>query len=183
MDDGAILYRRFLEGDESAFDEIVDSLFHKLVFFIYGYVHDTYAAEDIAIDALSDLFVNKKHFNFKVSLKTCVFMIGKSKALNYLKHQKMISANSFYEVAMITDDEKELEDMIIDDERKRLIHTALKQLPSNLQMVIHLVFFENMSYEEAAKTMNKSKKQIYNLIYRAKEDLRDILESEGEPCI
>lgn len=51
MDNGASSYRRFLDGDESAFNEIMEELFRSLVFFINGYVHDIHAAEDIAIDA------------------------------------------------------------------------------------------------------------------------------------
>ena len=45
MDNGASSYRRFLEGDESAFDEIMKELFDGLVFFIDRYVHDIHAAE------------------------------------------------------------------------------------------------------------------------------------------
>lgn len=33
MDNGACSYRRFLDGDESAFDEIMKELFDGLVFF------------------------------------------------------------------------------------------------------------------------------------------------------
>lgn len=60
MDNGACSYRRFLSGDESAFDEIMKELFHGLVFFVDRYVHDVHAAEDIAIDAFSDLIVHKQ---------------------------------------------------------------------------------------------------------------------------
>ena len=69
MDNGASSYRRFLDGDESAFDEIMKELFDNLVFFIDRFVHDIHAAEDIAIDAFSDLVVNKHRYNFKVTLK------------------------------------------------------------------------------------------------------------------
>ena len=44
MDNGASSYRRFLDGDESAFNEIMEELFRSLVFFINGYVHDIHAA-------------------------------------------------------------------------------------------------------------------------------------------
>ena len=40
MDNGACSYRRFLDGDESAFDEIMKELFDGLVFFINRYVYD-----------------------------------------------------------------------------------------------------------------------------------------------
>ena len=48
MDNGASSYRRFLDGDESAFNEIMKELFPSLMFFIDRYVHDTHAAEDIS---------------------------------------------------------------------------------------------------------------------------------------
>ena len=68
MDNGASSYRRFLDGDESAFDEIMKELFDNLVFFINRYVNDIHTAEDIAIDAFADLIVHRRRYNFKVTL-------------------------------------------------------------------------------------------------------------------
>ena len=45
MDNGASSYRRFLDGDEHAIDEIMEELFFPLVFFINRYVQDVPAAE------------------------------------------------------------------------------------------------------------------------------------------
>ena len=45
MDNGASSYRRFLNGDESAFDEIIKESFDNLVFFIDRYVHDIHVTE------------------------------------------------------------------------------------------------------------------------------------------
>lgn len=85
MDAAANSYRRFLDGDESAFEEIMQELFCGLVFFINGFVHDPHAAEDIAIDAFSDLVVHRHRYNFRVSLKTYLYMVGRSRALDYLR--------------------------------------------------------------------------------------------------
>ena len=90
MDNGACSYRRFLDGDESAFDDIMEELFRSLVFFIDRYVHDIHTAEDIAIDSFSDLVVHRHRYNFKVTLKTYLFMLGRSRALDYIKHQRVI---------------------------------------------------------------------------------------------
>ncbi len=179
MDNGANSYRRFLEGDEKAFDEIVDSLFYPLVFFLNGFVHDSFVAEDLAMDAFSDLLANKKRFNFRVSLKTYLFMIGKSKALNYLKRRKLIQIVSFSELECFTDDEKRLEEIVLANERNKIVHSAIEKLPGEMQLVIHLIFFENLNYEETAKVIRKTKKQVYNLIYRAKNELRKILGEEA----
>ena len=79
MDAAANSYRRFLDGDDSAFEEIMQELFCGLVFFINGFVHDPHAAEDIAIDAFSDLVVHRHRYNFQVSLKTYLYMVGRSR--------------------------------------------------------------------------------------------------------
>ena len=179
MDNGASSYRRFLDGDESAFNDIMKELFHSLVFFIDGYVHDVHAAEDIAIDAFSDLVVHKHRYNFKVALKTYVFMLGRSRALDYIKHRKVLSFVELSEAEGV-EDEKTLEELVLADERKRVVNAAVSKLPEDLRVVIHLVYFEDMTYDEAAKVMRKNRKQVDNLLYRAKKELRIILGEDGE---
>ena len=180
MDNGASSYRRFLNGDESAFDEIMKELFDNLVFFIDRYVHDIHAAEDIAIDAFSDLVVNKHRYNFKVTLKTYLFMLGRSRALNYIKHRKVINFVELTEADNTSAEQETLEEVILSDERKRIVNNALNSLPDDMRVVVHLIYFEDLSYDEAAKVMKKNRKQVDNLLYRAKKELRIILGKDGE---
>ena len=180
MDNGASSYRRFLNGDESAFDDIMKELFNNLIFFINGYVHDIYAAEDIAIDVFSDLIVHKHRYNFKVTLKTYLFMIGRSRALNYIKHCKVIDFVELTEADETMDEQENLEKNILEDEKKQIINRALDKLSDEMRVVIHLIYFENMSYDETAKVMKKNRKQVDNLLYRAKKELRIILGEDGE---
>jgi len=179
MDNGASSYRRYLSGDENAFDEIMENYFDSLIFFIDRYVHDTSAAEDIAIDTFTYMITNPHKYDFRVTLKTYLFMIGKSRALNYLKHRAkfqtadiLISENDISE--RIT-----LEESVIKNEQNRLLNKAVEQLSDDMKIAVHLVYFEELSYEEAAKVMKKNKKQVDNLLYRAKNTLRTILEKEG----
>ena len=183
MDNGAGSYRRFLDGDESAFDEIMKELFDKLVFFIDRYVHDIHAAEDIAIDAFSDLVVNKTRYNFKVTLKTYLFMLGRSRALNYIKHRKVIEFTGLEQADDISAEQETLEEAVLTDERKRTLNRALDSLPEDMRVVIHLIYFEDLSYDEAARVMKKNRKQIDNLLYRAKGQLRIILGKDGEQLL
>ncbi len=180
MDHGACSYRRFLDGEESAFDEIMKELFHGLVFFVDRYVHDVHAAEDIAIDAFSDLIVHKHRYNFKVSLKTYLYMIGRSRALDYLKHRKVIEFTELTEETEVSSEEKTLEEQVLTEERKRTVNAAIEKLPEDMRVVIHLIYFEEMTYEEAAKVMKKNRKQVDNLLYRAKKELRSLLGEDGE---
>ena len=180
MDNGASSYRRFLNGDESAFDDVMKELFDNLVFFVDRYVHDIHAAEDIAIDAFSDLVVNKHRYNFKVTLKTYLFMLGRSRALNYIKHRKVINFVELTEADNISAEQETLEEIILADERMRVVNNALNSLPDDMRVVVHLIYFEDLTYDEAAKVMKKNRKQVDNLLYRAKKELRIILGKDGE---
>ena len=44
---------------------------------------------------------------------------------------------------------------------------------------MRLVYFEEMTYAEAARVMGKKSKQVDNLLYRAKRELQNILGEEG----
>jgi len=179
MDNGASSYRRFLNGEESAFEELMKELFHGLVFFIDGFVRDSQAAEDIAIDVFSDLVVHRHRYNFKVSLKTYLYMLGRSRALDYLRRRKRQETEELSQSGEIADEASTPEEQLLRSERKRQLHTAIALLQPDMRAVIHLVYFEDMTYEDAARVLKKSRKQVDNLLYRAKKELRIILGKDG----
>lgn len=180
MDNGACSYRRFLDGDESAFDEIMKELFDGLVFFINRYVYDIHTAEDLAIDVFSELIVHRRRYNFRVSMKTYLFMLGRSRALDHIRRRKVIPFVELSQADGLTDERDTPEEAFLADERKRSVNTALSRLPDEMRIAVHLVYFEEMSYEEAARIMKKNRKQVDNLLYRAKKELRILLGKDGE---
>ena len=134
------------------------------------------------MDAFSDLIVHRHRYNFSVTLKTYLFMIGRSRALDCLRRRKLIG---FTELSALQEqaDEEALEKAVLADERKRAVSAAVAALPEDMRTVIHLIYFEEMSYAQAARVMKKSVKQVDNLLYRAKKALRVRLGEEGEQLI
>ena len=65
-----------------------------------------------------------------------------------------------------------------DTEEKRRLAAALRTLPSQYRQVLHLSFFEELPVSEICKILGKSKKQIYNLLARAKATLSEKLKKE-----
>ena len=80
----------------------------------------------------------------------------------------------------IRDEQAALEELLLTDDRKRQVHTALAKLPEDMRTAVHLIYFEDMTYEEAARILKKNRKQVDNLLYRAKKELRAILGKDGE---
>lgn len=178
---GALIYARFLEGDEEAFEEIMNEYRHGLMFFINLYVQNIDAAEDIAADVFAYLIFKPKKYNFKVSLKTYLYMLGRSRALDWLRKESKrthLPLESFYSEP--SDDTNSLEDIVIRDEEQRKLYKAIEELPKDYQTAMHLIYFEGLKYKEAAEVMKISKKQIENIVYRAKKILRKSLEGDSD---
>ena len=179
MENGASSYHRFLEGDESAFDEIMDAYRESLIFFINRFVRNPAAAEDLAVDVFVELLLHKGRYNFTTSLKTYLFMLGRSRALNYLKRESKFRVIELTDAEADTADYRALEDRLIAQEEKIAVNAALNRLPEEYRTVLHLIYFEELSYEDAARVMRKSRKQVDNLLYRAKKALRSAMGREG----
>lgn len=177
MDNGASSYHRFLNGNESGFDEIILLYRDNIIFFINRYVNNYYTAEDLAEDAFLELLLHPKRYDFKRPLKTYLFTIARNKAVDYVRRNKRLVQLS--ETQVEKSSFASVEERYLTNEKHTLLHNAINSLTENYKTALHLVYFENMSNEEAAAVMKKNKKQIENLLYRAKLSLRTILEKEG----
>lgn len=174
-------YRRYLQGDSEALQEIVKEYFDHLVFFIDRYVRDTAAAEDLALDVFAGLVAFPGRYNFRSSLKAYLFMVGRCRALDHIKHRDKLRMEPLSQAAHIPSTEPSPEELVLADSRKQALNQALGQLGEEMRLVVHLIYFEDLSCEEAARVLKKNRKQVYNLLYRAKTTLRGILEQE-EVC-
>ena len=118
MDNGAASYRRFIDGDQEAFGEIVDLYRENLIFFIHRYVNDLDTAEDLAEDAFVELIVHPERFEGKSSLKTFLFAIARNKAVDWLRKHKRMKPVPLDEIGEIAD-LRTLEQAVAAEDRKR----------------------------------------------------------------
>jgi len=179
MNHGEESYRRFLQGDREAFSELIDKYNESLIFFIRRFVFDLNLAEDIAEDCFVALIIYPHRYNFKISLKTYLFTIARNKAVDYIRHHQIIKEISFEEAAEKSMEYLAFEEEVLREEKKRELHQALDMLREEFKAVLHLIYFEEMSYEDAGRVMRKSRKQIENLAYRARKELRAVLLEKG----
>ena len=169
-------YSRFLDGDKSGMEEIVREYNNPLIFFINGYVKNLAVAEDLAADTFCKVFVKRKRLSDTSGFKTWLYTIARNMALDWLKSAERRKNAEFIEIDGYS--EIDFDDTILKDERAKALHNAIKEIKSDYREVIHLIYFDELSYKEAGKIMKKSEKQIKNLVYRAKLSLKDILEKE-----
>jgi RNA polymerase sigma-70 factor (ECF subfamily) len=179
-DVGAVLYRRFRAGDSAAFEQLVVLYRSSLVSYINGFVDDRHEAEDLALDAFAELAIGTR-FKGQSSLKTYLFAIGRHLALRYVKRYKGTERIPLDEIIDgIRGAESSIEEDYLQTEQQERLHTAMRKLKPDHREALYLVHFESMSYSDTGKTMNKTEKQIRNLLYTAKASLKKMLtEEEG----
>lgn len=177
MDDGANSYRRFLDGDDNGISEIVVRYKDGLILYLNGYVSNIFIAEELAEDTFFRLITKKPRFSAKSSFKSFLYAIGRNVAVDYIRHSSKFSDIPFEENYLC--EEESIERSYIKEERKINVHKVLSQLPTDYKNILWLVFFEGFSNREAAIVLKKSERQIKNLLYRAKQSLKQKLEKEG----
>ena len=179
MDNGASSYRRFLEGDDNGIVEIIRDYKDGLILFLNRYVNNIHIAEELAEDTFFRLVTRKPRFVANHSFKTWLFTIGRNIAINYTKRAAKIADVPISDLETIYADEHSLEKTYLQEERKIIVHRALSRIKAEYSQVLFLKFFEDLSNEQIAVVMRKTKRQIENLIYQAKQSLKSELNKEG----
>ena len=170
-----LLYRRFLsEGNEGDFRVLLERHRESLTLFLYGFVHSMEDAEDLMLDAFAEAAADAD-FSGKSTFKTWLFAIGKKLARMHLRKRRSVPRNE--EPADETEAPPELE--LLRQERDRQLYQALRRLKDEYRQILFLLYFEQMTHEEAGRVMGKSRKQTYNLAERGKKALRAELERMG----
>ncbi len=179
MDNGESSYRRFLDGDDDGFVEIIKDYKDGLMLYLNTYVQNIYIAEELMEDTFVKLATRKPHFSGKSSFKTFVYAIGRNIAVDYLRKKAKISEVNLEDISGILADETDVLKEYLRDERKLLVHNSMKKLNSDYSNVLYLIYFESFSIKETAAIIKKTYKQTENLVYRAKQSLKNQIEMEG----
>lgn len=132
--------------------------------FAYTYVRNEDDALDIVHDAICKALTNIKNIKDINSIKPWVFQIVYNSAMDYIRKNKKY---------VITDNDLELENLIIYDEYKDIdLQRALDLLPEKYRTVIILRYFEDMKISDIAHMLNENENTIKTRIYKALNKLK-----------
>ncbi|MBR6365297.1 MAG: RNA polymerase sigma factor [Lachnospiraceae bacterium] len=174
------LYDQFLASrDENIFRVLVERHKTSLLLFLNGFVHNLDDAEELMVDTFAETVAGPTLFSGRSSFKTWLFSIGKHLALMHLRKNKRHSFDEDAIAEEVADPAQTPELQVLEDEKKRQLYMAMKQLNSDYREILLLLYFEDMSHEEAARVMGKNKRQTYHLAERGRAALKETLERMG----
>ena len=168
-------WRVFLEGDRQALESLVRAYSDGLVRFAYCYIEDSAAAEDIMEEAFAVLVCKRKRFDESDNLRAYLYKMVRNKCIDYLRVHKKIVPLSDTERVCVGSAESDL----LFRENNRTLYRCMQQLPKQYREILYLAYFEDYGAEEISRILKYSKKQIYNLLSRARTSLKELLIKEG----
>ena len=157
----------------------------SLLLFLMGYVRNEEDAEELMMDAYAVIASGTSAFSGRSRFKTWLFGIARNQAKMFLRKKQgfffsledMLEKTQKEPSLESPQDTPELE--LLQQEQNKELYQALATLPAGYRQTLYLIYFEEMSVEEAALVMGKNKKQIYNLAERSRKALKEALERKG----
>ena len=176
-DNGASSYRRYLQGDPHALEELVRTYSDGLTQYAYLYVRNYATAEDVMEESFAALIVKRKHLPDTLHFKAYLYKIAKNKCLDYLRSKKRgeLSLSGYEEALVCADAEERAADRI----RDKAVFECLGKLPKDYRDVLYFSYFDGYKIAEICRMTGRSRKKVYNLLARAKAALKEILLKEG----
>ena len=172
------LYQRFLSGDDSGLQRLMERYGNSLTLYIDGYLHDIHEAEDLMIEAFA-YFVARRPRLRDDGFRAYLYKSARHLALRCLQKKRRKQLFSFDDLEQEPESDVLLETLVQTDERNRILWRCMDELAPAYREALYLVYFEGMRHAEAAAVMRKTEKQIADLVYRGRASLRKTLEREG----
>ncbi|GIK61501.1 MAG: sigma-70 family RNA polymerase sigma factor [Ignavibacteriota bacterium] len=171
-DDHSII-RKFLDGDNTAFQILVSRHKEKVRNIIYLTMNNSALVDDIAQDVFITVYRNLKHFRFESQFTTWLYRITVNRCKDYLR--KMNVRKIFFPV----EDGIEISDYsspVESNDISKIVMDAISRLPNKLKMPLIMKDIEGFSYQEISETLNCEMGTVKSRIFRGREKLKEILQ-------
>lgn len=171
-------YRRYLDGEEKAADLLVEKYGDALTLYINGYLKDIHEAEDLMIEAFSQIFAKERPISGVGSFQAYLYKTARNLSQRHRQKHRILFL-SFDELDFEPQSEVLVDTELLHNERDGQLYAALEKLRPEYREALYLVYLADLSYRNAAQVMGKSEAQITNLVHRGKQSLKTILQREG----
>lgn len=172
-DEDFSLIRQFINGDGSTFRTLVIKHKEKVRNLVFITLGDTEYVDDISQDVFISVYHKLGEFRFESKFTTWLYRITVNKCRDYLRKKKVRSI-----FVPIGDSDREYPTGPFSEniDIPNLVRNAIDKLPEKLKIPLVMRDIEGLSYKEIADNLNTEVGTIKSRIFRARENLKFILE-------
>jgi RNA polymerase sigma-70 factor (ECF subfamily) len=172
------LVKKFLQGDENSFRELVERYQKPLLNYIYRFTARRELAEELAQEIFIAVLQHLQRFDTTASFKAWIYAIATNRALNSLRRREPVMNEELIAQTMCT--QKGPFSNAAEEERAVAVRKALAALPEKHRAVFILRFYQDLSYEEIALAIGCPLGTVKSRMCYALQKLRGLLWAHRE---
>jgi len=172
------IIKKFKQGDESAFDEIVKKYRERIYRLALSITHNHLDADDLSQEIFVKLYFSINKFDEKSTFYTWFYRVSVNHILKYLKKRDHFDKNNDFEyMKNKTIDFKTPEVEIENKEFASLLERALDSLPPIQRIIVVLSKLEGYSHKEIASILGCAVPTVRWNLFVSLRKLKKILQN------
>jgi RNA polymerase sigma-70 factor (ECF subfamily) len=172
-DDDFSIIKKFIDGDQSAFQILVKRHKEKVRNIVYLTMSNSSFVDDIAQEVFITVYKKLKNFRFESQFTTWLYRITVNKCKDHLRKKNV------RRIFMPLQDGEEVSHSVTsveDNDVSKVVMDAVSKLPAKLRIPLMLKDIEGFSYQEIADSLECEMGTVKSRIFRARERLKTILQ-------
>ncbi len=184
------LVKRFKQGDQSAFAELVQAYRKPLYFTILKIVGNETDAEDITTEAFIKAYENIDKYDERFAFSTWLFKIGNNLAIDFLRKKKRsVPTVSLSDKVSSSDEDSPTYEEVLKEktpDTSDIVHYSMEiehvkkimeQMPKDLREILELKYIHELTHQEIAQKLKipigtvkgrlaRARKLLFKLLHR-----------------
>jgi RNA polymerase sigma-70 factor (ECF subfamily) len=174
---------RVQEGDDSAFDYLVEKFRRAMIGFMYRMARNQGVAEELAQEVFLRVYRSRQTYAAEAKFSTWLYRIATNLAVNHARDSRAEKAGvSLDEVDEetgqtidVADATPGAEQELLRRERMAAIRRHVEELPERQRLAVVMHKYQELDYREIARVLKLSESATKSLLFRAYETLREKL--------
>ena len=167
------LIEKFQNGDDKAFDELIQNNLNNVFGFFMKITRDEMAAEDLAQDVFMKLYKNLKNFRHDSNFSTYLYRINTNTANSWITRNKWKNLLHLDQ----TPDRGEYDRVNEAEWERKELWDSISKLPKKQRKVVMLRLTNSLSFREISNITGMeegtAKVNFHHALKKLKEDLID----------
>ena len=170
-------------GEPKAFEKLMQRYRKSVYYTLLKMVRNEEDAEDLTQEAFAKAFASIQNFDAQYSFSTWLFRIATNNCIDFIRKKKLqtLSIHAGNEsgtssgISDVKDEDMNPNERMLSDQRKKIVHEAVEKLSPRYKQLIELRFFQELSYEEIAETLELPLGTVKAQLHRAKDLLNQMM--------
>jgi|WetSurMetagenome_2_1015567.scaffolds.fasta_scaffold746183_1 RNA polymerase sigma-70 factor, ECF subfamily len=169
------LLKSFVDGNERAFEMILDHYSSYLLSFLYRLSGNKDTAEELSQEVFIRFIKAAKDLKGESSIGTWLYRVAYNVFIDRVRVREPLHEEIDDRVMSVEDKSFMPEKNVERKELKKKLFDSISRLPKEQGAAIYLFYFEEVDLKETARILKATEGKVKTLLFRGRENLREIM--------